>query len=214
MSLVIDGQRIETPGIETVCWLDDPRRAPLVRDGRARRTAPTAVVLHTVTGQPRDPVVLPGLSGPSTRAERYAAYQATTTRDVSWHLTIDTDGTVLQQADLVRWSCWHAGPVNGWTLGVELVQAPAGALYEGQLTTLVTLLDLVCGRLAIPRRVPVAAPGVPLRGVARALSGTPGLPPWAGVLGHRNVTSGRGPGDPGDAVFRALLAAGYEGVMV
>lgn len=98
MSLIIDGQRVETPGLETISWLDDPK-VPRVTDGRRRVPQATrAIVLHTVHGK------LGGLSDkpsvPSTRAERYARYQASTSRDVSWHLTIDTDGTIVQSADV------------------------------------------------------------------------------------------------------------------
>ena len=32
-----------------------------------------------------------------------------------------------------------------------------------------------------------------------------------GIYGHRNQTSNRGPGDPGDFIFQALLNAGYKG---
>ena len=33
-----------------------------------------------------------------------------------------------------------------------------------------------------------------------------------GVYGHRNQTSNRGAGDPGDHIFEALLKAGYKGM--
>lgn len=206
--LVIGGARVPVPGVEVVTWLDDPR-IPQATDGRARRTPPVALVLHTVHG--RLGPLRPGLSA-STRAEVYARYQARTGRDVSWHLTVDTDGTVVQSTDLVTWTCWHAGQVNGWTIGLELVQDNDGSLYAGQLDALVKLTDAICAALAIPRRVPVDRQGRPVRGVIPRLEGAPH--PWEGVFGHRHQTHNRGPGDPGDHPFLALLAAGYQGVVL
>jgi len=209
MSLIIDGRRIETAALETVCWLDDPA-VPRTTDGRGRRaSAVRAIVLHTVTGQPRQPPVLPG-GLPSTRAEALARYQAATTRQVSWHLTVDLDGTVVQSADPATWTCWHAGGVNPWTVGIELCQGPGGALYEVQLSAMVALVSLLCDALAIPRRLPVrAASGLPHGGVIPRLEGNAAV--WPGVFGHRNQTHARGHGDPGDAPFAALLAAGFVG---
>lgn len=207
MTLIIDGQRVDTPGMETISWLDDPK-VPRVTDGRRRvPQSARAIVLHTVHGK------LGGLSDkasvPSSRAERYARYQASTKREVSWHLTVDTDGTIVQSADVASWTCWHATAVNGWTVGIELVQEADGTLYRPQLAAVVALCDLLCARLGIDRRVPARA-GVPIVGVVPRLTGHDG--PWSGVFGHRHQTRNRGPGDPGDYPFLALLAAGYAGV--
>ena len=207
MTLIIDGQRLETPGLETISWLDDPA-VPRVRDGRRRvPQSARAIVLHTVHGRLGPLSDVP--SAPSTRAERYARYQAGSAREVSWHLTVDTDGTIVQSADVAAWTCWHATAVNGWTIGIELVQEADGTVYRPQLAAVVAVCDLLCARLAIERRVPARA-GVPIVGVVPRLTGTDG--PWSGVFGHRNQTRQRGPGDPGSSVFLALLAAGYEGV--
>jgi hypothetical protein len=207
VSLIIDGQRVQTPGLETISWLDDPA-VPRVRDGRRRvPQSARAIVLHTVHGKLGPLSDVP--SAPSTRAERYARYQAGTAREVSWHLTVDTDGTIVQSADVAAWTCWHATAVNGWTVGIELVQERDGTTYRPQLAAVVALCDLLCARLGIERRVP-ARGGVPIVGVVPRLTGTDGV--WSGVFGHRNQTRQRGPGDPGSAVFLALLAAGYAGV--
>ena len=207
MTLIIDGQRIETPGLETISWLDDPA-VPRVKDGRRRvPQSARAIVIHTVRGKLGRVADAPSV--PSARAERYARYQATTTRDVSWHITVDTDGTIVQSADIAAWTCWHATSVNGWTIGIELVQESDGTVYRAQLAAVVALCDLLCARLGIERRVP-ARGGVPIVGVVPRLTGTDG--PWSGVFGHRNQTRQRGAGDPGSSVFLALLAAGYAGV--
>ena len=207
MTLVIDGQRVETPGMETISWLDDAK-VPRVKDGRRRvPQSARAIVLHTVHGKLGPLSDVPSV--PSARAERYARYQAGTAREVSWHITVDTDGTIVQSADVAAWTCWHATSVNGWTVGIELVQEADGTVYRPQLAAVVALCDLLCARLGIERRVPARA-GVPIVGVVPRLTGTDG--PWSGVFGHRNQTRQRGAGDPGSSVFLALLAAGYAGV--
>lgn len=213
--LLINGARWPVPGVEIVTWIDDPKRAPRVTDGRVRSKPPTAIVLHTSRG------VLGGVregARESTRAERLALYQATTKRDVSWHLTIDTDGTVLQQADLSTWMAWHASSANGWTLGIECVQHPdSGDLWGKQLGALACVCDVICEALSIPRTVPVDAQGRPYSGVVKAWQekGEGGRGErFSGVVGHRNLTRNRGPGDPGDAVFETLLKGGFSGVLV
>lgn len=205
--LVVGGARVPVPGVaDLVTWLDDPRRAPPVTDGARRSKPPVAIVLHTSRG------VRGGVregSRPSTQAEQLALYQTRTTREVSWHITVDTDGTVLQQADARDWTAWHAGSANGWTVGIELVQPPdSGDLWRAQIGAAVAVVEALCAALSIPRRVPVDAAGAPLAGVVAAWQGR-GVR-WPGVLGHRNLTTNRGPGDPGDAIFAALLGAGFE----
>lgn len=208
MSLILDGVLLTLPGVETRCYADDPA-IPQATDGSRRRKADVAgVVIHTVTAHPYQPPVLPG-SRPSEHAERLARYQANTARKVSWHYTVDTDGTVVQSADVASWTCWHATAVNGWTVGIEMVQEADGTLYRPQLAAVVALCDVLCAHLHIDRRVP-ARNGVPIVGVVPRLTGHDG--PWSGVFGHRHQTHNRGPGDPGDYPFLALLAAGYLGV--
>lgn len=204
--LIIAGERVPT-AFESVCWLDDPK-VPRATDGRARAADTVkAIVLHTVHGARG---ALKSGGKPSKRAEAYARYQAATARDVSWHFTIDTDGTVVQSADPATWLCWHAGAVNAWTIGIELVQEQDGTLYEATMVACTALVELLCAAFQIPRRVPVDARGKPAKGVLAALTGARGS--WGGVFGHRNQTRNRGPGDPGDPPFEALLRAGFEGV--
>lgn len=210
MSLVFDKKLVELPGFETKCYVNDPE-VPKVLKGQARAAHYVrGVVIHTVTGQPRQPAVLAG-AHPSTRAEHFARYQARTKREVSWHYTVDTDGTIVQSADPARWMCWHAGGVNSWTVGVELCQGPEGALYEPQMGALVALVTHLCDGFGLPRRYPVrAATGLPHGGVIPAIAKPKAI--WPGCFGHRNQTPDRGHGDPGDAPFLALARAGYVGV--
>lgn len=225
--LVIDGALHPVPSTEVVTWLDDAKRAPPVTDGvRRKREKVQGICLHTSRGV--DGGVLRSGARASTRAEALARYQASTEREVSWHLTIDTDGTVLQQADLATWMTWHAGHINGWTVGIELVQHPDSPdLWQSQLDALVAVCATISGVLSIPRRVMVDAAGLPILRPVRALlseaarsrSGTPlggRAERWPGVVGHCQVVPAhvRGAGDPGPLPFNALRAAGWQGVVV
>ncbi len=213
MSIVLDGEKIATPGLETVSWLDDPK-VPKTTDVNPRTQWLRAIVMHTVHGKVGK--LLPGLSKPSTRAESYAKYQANTSRDVSWDYTIDTDGTIVVSNDPIKSFTWQATSVNPFTLGIELVQEDNGDLYEGQIAVAVQFLDLLTRELAdrghpIQRQVPMTMDGKPVKGVIKRIANSETAKQVVGVYGHRNQTSNRGAGDPGDFIFDALLRAGYKG---
>jgi hypothetical protein len=172
-----------------------------------------AIVLHTVHGKVGK--LLPGIKS-STRAEAYAKYQANTSRDVSWDYTIDTDGTVVVSNDPVRFYTWHATTVNPWTIGIEFVQDDNGDMYEGQMEAGVKFLDTLTKYLAdadnpIQRQTPVTPDGKPVRGTIPRIVNAEEAKKVVGLYGHRNQTSNRGPGDPGDYIFEYLLRAGYKG---
>jgi hypothetical protein len=212
MSIVLNGQRVETPGLITISWEDDPK-VPQATDGYPRTQWIRAIVLHTVKG--KSGRLLPGTK-PSTRAFTYAQYQANTSRDVSWDYTIDTDGTIVVSNDPLKRACWHAGSVNRYTLGIELVQEENGDLYEGQIDATVRFLDRLTLELAerghpIQRQVPMTSEGRPVRGILKRFSDSEKAKGVVGILGHRNQTTNRGPGDPGDFIFEALLKANYKG---
>jgi hypothetical protein len=214
MSLVVNGQGLDVPGVKVTSWLDEPKRVPQAKDGRVRATVPTGVVLHTSRGVPG--VIRSGARA-SGVAEALARYQADSARDVSWHLTVDTDGEVLQSCDVSAWMAWHACSANGWTIGIELAQHPdSGDLWSVQVDALVATLDVLCRALRIPRCLPVDGAGKPVATPVKAWQekseGGRGER-FVGVVGHRNLTRNRGPGDPGDAVMAALLGRGYVGIV-
>lgn len=229
--LICEGRRIPCAG-EIVTWLDDPKRAPTVADGAPRDADDVlAFMFHTSKGRTTTTVRPDAI--PSTMAETLARYMANASREVSVHLWADTDGTIIQQADLATRTTWHAGWVNGWTVGAELVQredAPT-TLTVPQLRAAADVCDATCDALGIPRRVlvgPDGAPWVkPVRDLmsprARHFSTGANLggrgKTWSGVIGHCHVAhpdagangkrSGRGPGDPGPQIFAELIARGY-----
>jgi hypothetical protein len=209
--LIVDGVRVPVPGVRVTTWVDDPKRAPPITDGRALPAKPRAFVWHTSKGilcRTLAPAAIP-----STMAETLALYQSRTDREVSWHLTVDTDGDVLQQADPARWMCWHAGGANAWSLGAELVQRDAtGTLTAPQIRAAADVTDAACAALAIPRRVLVGPDGAPwIRQVKDLQSSKAGgrALTWAGVIGHVHLTTDRGPGDPGPLIFAELISRGY-----
>jgi hypothetical protein len=197
--------------VRVTTWVDDPKRAPPITDGRAITTPPRAFVFHTSKGilcRTAAPDAIP-----STMGETLALYQSRTERQVSWHLTVDTDADVLQQADPARWMCWHAGGANSWTLGAELVQRDStGTLTVPQIRAAADVTDAVCAALAIPRRVLVGPDGAPWVKQVKDLQSIGGggrAKTWAGVIGHVHLTTDRGPGDPGPLIFAELIARGY-----
>lgn len=214
MSIVLGGQKIATPGLETISWLDDSN-VPRATDTNRRAVWIRAIVLHTVKGKVGG--LRSGTAPPSTRAERYAKYQSNTSRDVSWDYTIDTDGTIIVSNDPLVWYTWQATAVNPWTIGIEMVQESNGDVWEGQIATAVKFLDFITRELAdrghpIQRQVPMGPLGKPVRGVIPRIEDAEKAKSVVGVYGHRNQTHNRGPGDPGDAIFEALLKAGYKGM--
>ena len=216
--LIIDGRRVPVPGVRVVTYLDDPVRCPRVTKGSARpASAATAVMLHASRG--RSGVVVPG-SRESDKAAKLVRYQVRSERDASWCITIGSAGDVWQQCDAATFATWHATVANQWSVGLELAQtADTPDLTQAQVDACVAVVRVLCEALRIPLRVPVVGHdgdswsvcNKPVRawqsrkqgGEARAVSG---------VLGHRNVTTSRGKGDPGDGVFLALLASGFAGV--
>ncbi len=226
MTIVLGGKRIDTApfGIESKCWLDDPRDAPPAdpRDLSRRTAAIRTAIVHTTGG--KRVRVRPGIRV-SARAEAQARYQSTTKRRVSWDFTSDTDCTVVQHNDPCAFYTWAAHNPNPTSFSIELQQDEDGSLYEGQLEGTVLFLDFMTAVLppphAVQRQVPVDATGRPFRGrIERMDPGTAGRN-FFGIGGHRNVwihneaktalIAAKPEGDPGDPIFERLLAAGYEG---
>lgn len=212
-AIILGGQRFEVPGDVVLNFVDAPRCAPPVTDFTTRSKPPQSITLHTNHGQPHDPALLPGFAA-DTAVCTLSQYQTETEREVSWDFSNGRTGIVTQQNDPLRRYTWQAGNVNGYSIGIENEQGPGGALYKGQMAALVRLCDELTRRLGIQRQVPavwINGRRVPDRRVlARFGPGEDGRT-WWGIFGHRNVTTQRGPGDPGDVVIQAFLDAGYEG---
>src|SRR5690606_16430585 len=91
--------------------------APRRDDGRrfwgypSRRAKIDLLVIHTAE-------VLPDLTPPDTTAEAVARYGASTTRPVSWHVTVDADSTVQMLPD--DYTAFHVVGFNSRAWGIEI----------------------------------------------------------------------------------------------
>lgn len=211
--VVIHGREEAVDGLVVKNWNDDPRlRIRMPEDGAPRSsTWVRNIILHTTLGIPggkdhRPQVILPGL-GPSTDTElNIAHFWSTNGAAGGAHLIVDFDGSVSCLADLQTEVTYHATSVNSVSIGIEIAQRQVdAALYEEQLVCVVQLVDWLTKRFRIQRQIPSRYTyGSP---IGRLVAGGRDI---IGVAGHRDQTTNRGPGDPGDRIFELLRDAGYE----
>jgi hypothetical protein len=167
------------------------------------------IVLHTTKGIPggsdhRAQRILPGMGPEGDDDVRVARFWSTSPKQSGAHLIVDHDGSIVCTADLALERAFHAGPVNDVSIGIEIFQGREAEMYQGQLEAVVRLVDWLTRRFGIQRQMPHRYMGGPL---TRLAAGGRNV---VGVYGHRDVTDNRGEGDPGDAIFELLAAAGYE----
>ena len=202
MTVVVDGAGVEIPGVLTRSFLDDPSLHLAKEDCAARpKMRVRSIVLHT-TQVLWPQVVWPG-SGKAGGAAANLHYWAGDHKCASSHLLVDPDGVVFCAADLAREQTWHATSINPVSIGIEIVQRSDGALFRAQLDAIVAVVDWLTRRFRIQRQIPDVYRGAIPRLIA-------GGHDFVGVCGHRDQSNNRGRGDPGDAVFDAFAAAGYE----
>jgi hypothetical protein len=215
MSVAINGRREEIPGLDTRSFLDaggPPHAAHYYSAAKhARFIQPIEQVgVHTTSGKRGCAVALGPDGSPLVAAEetvwRFARYYAKKdSRHASCQLWIGSTGLVLCTVDLGSERAWHIGPLNGKCIGIEMEQRADGTVHEATYRAAEILVPWLCRRFAVPMRVP-ARGGKPIAGVCKNVAA------YRGVLGHRNATTNRGPGDPGSVVFERLMALGFEGV--
>jgi hypothetical protein len=213
--LVIDGVQVPVPELDVKNWHDDPRLRLRIgekgqhNDGRARRTRwIRSIVLHTTKGIPggrdrRPQKILPGVGPTGSRAEAVASYWSTSDLASGAHLVCDFDGSWVCLADLATECAYHATTMNDVSIGIEIYQGADAEVYDGQLDSVVAMVDFLTARFGIQRQVPDKYRGP----IPRLVEGGADC---VGVFGHRDQTHRRGEGDPGDAVMAKLVAAGYE----
>jgi hypothetical protein len=185
-------------------WHDTPvLRLKIPEDGRRRYTKwVRGIVIHTTKGlHPQK--IRSGFGRFTNAGEKVSSWWQRSDRQSGAHLIIDWNGQISCIADLQKEVAYHAGPVNEVTIGIELYQGKGGELYEGQLNTCVRLVDALTRILGIQRQYHTGSTISERMAV--------GGKNVVGVYGHRNVTTNRGLGDPGNAIFSKLQAAGYEG---
>jgi hypothetical protein len=212
--LVSGGHARLVADLRIVNWFDDPRRRLDVRehggDGCPRITKwVRSIGLHTTMGLPAtaaDPPqrVLPGIGPAADFDARVERFWRESSGHAGAHLLVDHDGTIYQGADVLSEVAYHAGPANEPSIGIELKQRADGALFAGQILACCRLVEHLEELFGIQRQF-----HAPYRGPIDRLAIGCGEN-YVGVFGHRDVTSMRGLGDPGTAVFDALAARGHE----
>lgn len=191
------------------------------------------LLVHT-TGGLWPQAVLPGRS-PGGHAQQIAEMWAGSDRGggervhSAAQLIVDFDGSVACLCDLASVAAYHAEASNPWSIGIEMSTWPHGEISEATLKATARLVDALCWpTFPIPRQMPrgpyrnepiarmevIDGYGAPMPGTQTLKS--PGKrrqlggPNLCGVVGHRDQTSERGAGDPGDAIWNELDALGFE----
>jgi hypothetical protein len=214
--LLIDGSLVPVSGLSVIppASHGGPTWAALgAGDYGARPTRwVRQVIVHTTKGLWPQPV------SPGAGNRQHAAQVANMWREDPVHsaaqIIVDSDGSVACLCDLARIASYHAEGSNPWSIGIEMYQEVDGSVYEATLSATAILVKALCESFGIPeqfpcgpyRSVPLARMEVQRDGRRHQLGG----PDVVGVLGHRNNTSARGRGDPGDEIWLRLAALGFE----
>jgi hypothetical protein len=224
--LLIDGRLVDFANLRIVppadhggpawCRLDPG-------DYTARKLPVSIVAIHTTGGHDHQPIHAgAGLSGHARQildmwsgADRGGGDRVHSAAP----LVIDFDGVIYCAADLARTAAYHAQMLNGRSVGIEMCTLPDGGIYEATLDACAGLVEALthsgsrsAGLFAIPAQIPRGPyRGEPLRRLEVGGVQTDGRG-LVGVVGHRNQTSNRGRGDPGDEIWRRLAALGFEGI--
>jgi len=209
---IVNGQAELADGLEIENYLDNPvlrlRKGEDVRD--RRQTWIRQVIIHTTKGIPgggnkTEQDIRPGF-GPAVGAgERCSRWWSKSPESAGAHLVVDHDGRIFCCCDLLREAAQHARHANQTSIGIEIYQGADAELYEGQLDVTVALVDWLTRRFGIQRQIPHRYVGPSHRLCADDQIGR-----VVGVLGHRDLATNRGRGDPGNAIMNRLGLAGYE----
>ena len=214
--LLLGGRLVDPPGLQVIAPAlgGGPSWAALDPGDCRRRPALwiRQVLVHSTGGRWPQPI-LPG-SGPGGEAARIADIWTTDPVHSAAQIIVDSAGTVACLCDLVTTMAYHAEGSNPWSVGIEMYQRPDGGIYQATIDATAQLCMVLCDELGIPAQFHAGTyTGVPL---VRMETGTGRLrhnlggPDCIGIFGHCQNTSERGRGDPGDAIYAALHAAGAE----
>lgn len=181
------------------CW---PRPTQWIRQ----------IIVHSTGG--RWPQTILPTVGPGGEAARFAEIWSSDPAHSAAQIIVDSAGTVACLCDLVATMSYHAEGSNPWSVGIEMYQRSDGGIYQATIEATARLCIALCDTLGIPAQFDSRAyAGAPLSRMetgAGPLRHNRGGPDLVGIFGHRDNTCERGRGDPGDAIYAALLAAGAE----
>lgn len=213
-TLVVGGDKFDAP-FKTVTFLDTPKCKLGPRSFRKRGLEEIKtlcnVVVHTTGGIPggkdlRPQVLKPDAGNGTNAGPKYALmWQTDLSKFGGAHLIVDFDGMIYQCADLKTEAAYHNELNNGRSIGIEVCQDRSDAsIYQAQVDSTVKLVNWLTAKFGIQRQICK----LPYKG--KPVIDLEGKFLKYGVFGHRNLTSKRGAGDPGDYLLQALADAGYE----
>lgn len=220
--LLVDGRRIHVAGLTILGPGDAEWVALEPRDFRLRAQSEWVrqVIFHsTWGGKPHR--IMPG-AGPTGGDKQTLDYFRITPegkkKSSASQIVIGADGRIACACDLRKVAAFHATMSNNWSIGIEMFQFNDGRIYEATLDAGVKLAQALCcgtgamlddGRPWEGFGIPFQTDGQPYRDrpLLRMIDGGPNM---AGIFGHRNNTTDRGWGDPGDEITVRLAAAGCE----
>lgn len=207
--LVINDVEVFVPSVPILNWKDDPSLKRSHEDGRSRDGWVRSIILHTTKGIPGGSnktaqTIRPGAEENHDRDRSVAKYWSTSSQQSGAHIVVDTDGSAICIADLAKETMYHATVVNNVSIGIEMYQLSDGSIYEATLKSTVAIVETLCRSFGIQRQFHYPYKGGPVPRLAA------GGKDCVGVFGHRDVTTNRGAGDPGDFVFDLLRESGFE----
>lgn len=204
--LLFDGRVVPVPGVDVISPNETEWAHLSSGDGRARHGVPQMFILHTTKGEWPQRII--DGAGPPGRCQRTAEMWLKDPTYSGAHGVTGSDGKAACLADIIRRCAYHATFSNDRAGGWEIYQEPGGVIYRAAIDATVKICEVVADVAMIPRQVPRRPYlGHPL---ARMLKANDGGRDVYGFLGHRDNTEDRGKGDPGEAIFLALIAAGFE----
>ena len=203
---VINAKPRPIPGLPVQNYLDNAALTLLLpEDGRLRTTSwIRALCFHTTKGLwPQ--AVLPGYGPHVDDAAKVNRYWTNNRKAGGAQFVMDRDGTGASMCDCLKVAAYHASQVNDVTQGIEIYQEADHDLYAGELDASVALADALTWFFQIQRQVQDHYVG-PIQRLDKTHKGLDVV----GVYGHRDVTSNRGRGDPGDHIYDYLIEANAE----
>lgn len=213
--LPIAGSLIPVPGLTIVApaSMGGPSWARLSgNDGKARTTPwVRQIIVHTTGGRwPQQVIKGAGLGG---HAREVLDDWFKDPKYSGAHIVVDYNGAVVCCADLASRVAYHAEGSNGWSIGIEMSTTVGGGIYTATLDATALLVPALCEHFPVPTQINSPWLGKPIARMESGIGETRhnlGGPSCCGVFGHRDNTSNRGRGDPGDEIFGRLERAGFE----
>lgn len=214
--LLIAGRIVPVPGLTVIppASAGGPPWAYLsAKDYRMRKTTwVRQVIPHSVTGDWPQHVVQ-GV-GPGGEGARYSDIWRSDPTSSAAQILVDSAGAIVCLCDLAYTCAYHAEGSNDWSVGIEMFVAKDGTVHRATLDATAAVTEAICDAIGIPfqfhageyHNEPLLRMEVSDGNHRHNLGG----PDCVGVFGHRDNTSARGRGDPGDAIYAALAARGAE----